>query len=210
MKYILVFVLCLQAACAPFAHHGPWVREGVSGDVLAVGGAALDTGGDAIGPFALGVDAALRFGVVPADTAVPAFSAGVQVPMLPFLVMLGEQDANFFELITGDVYTTGPRTNTLATSMGFSGSAYHLLPYVQIGSRSPNPKGWYTTQAFMIREDGFKMWLPAFTWITPVEERPRATHLTVGGGLGRDNGETVYMLMIGITMEFYRSNARVR
>lgn len=210
MRSWLVPVLCLQAACAPFAHHGPWVREGVSGDVLAVGGVTLDTGGDAFGPFALGVDGALRFGIVPADTLVPAFSLGVQVPMLPFLVMLGEQDAELMELVTGDIYATGPRTSTLATSLGFSGSAYHLLPYIQVGSRSPNPKGWYTTQALIIREDGFKMWLPSFTWVTPVEERPRATHLTVGGGLGRDNDETVYMLMLGITMEFYRRDARVR
>jgi hypothetical protein len=208
----LAFGLCVVTACAPFAHHGPWVRQGISGDVLTAGGVSVDpSGGDDLADgFLLGVDAALRYGVVPQDTTMPAFSVGLQAPLLPFLVFLGEVDAHFVELVTGDVYVAGPRTQTLATSMGFSGSPYHKLPYIQVGSRSPHQKGWYTTHGFLIREDGFKMWLPAFTWVTPVEERARASHITVGGGLGRDNDEMVYMLMLGITMEFYRKDARVR
>ena len=207
---ILLVLLCLQAACAPFAHHGPWVRQGLSGDVLTAGGVGLDDGEFDANPVFLGVDGAMRYGIVPQDSTLPAVALGLQVPVLPFLVSFGEQDAAFVELITGDVYVSALRINELTASAGFSGSFYHKLPYIQIGSRSPNPRGRYTTQALLFREDGFRMWLPSYTWVQPVENRGRTTHLTVGGGLGTDNGGSVYMFMVGITMEFHRMNARLR
>lgn len=110
----------MLAGCAPFAHHGPWVRQGVSGDVLSAGGVSVaPSGGDNLADgFVLGVDGALR-----RDRSSHAISSCVH---------------------------------------GFS------------------------------------------------EDRPRATHIMVGGGFGRSNDNPVYMLRFGITMEFYRKDARVR
>ena len=206
MKRLLLAIVCLQAACAPFAHHGPWVRQGISGDILTAGGVGLDADAGNSGPIFFGVDAALRYGIVPQDSAIPAAGLGVQVPALPFFFMLGDPEAARARYL----HVSALRTNTIATSFGFSGSFNHKLPYIQIGSRSPYPKGWYTTQALYFREDGFKMWIPSFTWVSPVENKPRASHVTVGAGLGSDDGQGVYMFMVGITMEFHRRDARVR
>jgi hypothetical protein len=209
-RHLSLAIICLQAACAPFAHHGPWVRQGTSGDILTAGGLGLDADGSGTAPIFFGVDGALRYGIVPQDSTVPAAGLGLQVPALPFFVMLGDPEAGWVELVTGDIYVSALRTNEITTSFGFSGSFNHKLPYIQIGSKSPDPKGWYTTQALYVREDGFKMWLPSFTWVSTVEDKPRASHVTVGAGLGSDDGQGVYMFMVGITMEFHRRNARVR
>src|SRR5688500_16806360 len=210
VKHFLLAFACLQAACAPFAHHGPWVRQGISGDILTAGGIGLDAEVGSASPAFFGVDGALRYGIVPQDSAVPAAGFGLQVPARPCFVMLGDPEAGCVELVTGDVYVSALRTRSIATSFGFSGSFNHQLPYIQIGSRLPDPKGWYTTQAVYFREDGFKMWLPSFTWVSPVENKPRASHITVGAGLGSDDGQAAYMFMVGITMEFHRRAARVR
>ena len=209
MKRLILAVVCLQTACVPLAHHGPWVREGLSGDLLS--GAALlrdDVGGDF--EFALGVDVGARYGIVPSDSSSTAVSLGLQLPLLPFLIGASEANAEFAELISGDVYLTGLKTEKIVTSIGFTGSRYHRLPYIQIGSRSLDDGSWYTTQAFLISDDDFQLWLPSFTWVGRSEEKPRTSYVTLGAGLGTESGDPRYMLMLGITLEFHRRDARVR
>jgi hypothetical protein len=209
LKLLVLGALCLQTACVPLAHHGPWVRDGLSGDLLT--GAALlrDEAGSDV-DFALGVDAALRYGIVPGDSSWPAVAFGLQVPVLPFLVSAGQVDASALELVTGDVYVSALQTSGLTTSIGFSGSLYHKVPYVQVGSRAIDDGSWYTTQAFLISDNDFQMWLPSFTWVDRSEDKPRTSAVTLGAGIGNENGDGRYMFMLGITLEFHRRDARVR
>ena len=197
------------AGCTPLVHHGPWVREGLSGDILSSGSLLASSETDGSG-FLLGVDAGIRYGFVPSDSALPALGLGIQLPLLPFLITTAEADATFAQLITGDVYVSAFKSATTTTAIGLSKSVYHTMPYIQIGSRDLVKGSWYTTQAFMLTDDDHMMWLPSFTWVDPSKTKPRVSHITVGGGLGREDSETRYMLTVGITMEFHRRDARVR
>jgi hypothetical protein len=186
LKHLILAVVCLQTACVPLAHHGPWVREGLSGDLLT--GAALvreQAAGDF--GFALGVDVGARYGIVPADSNSTAASLGLQLPLLPFLIGASEANAEFAELISGDVYLTGLKTEKIVTSIGFTASRYHRLPYIQIGSRTLEDGSWYTTQAFLISDDDFQLWLPSFTWVGAVREE--AAHVLCHAGSGSRYGK---------------------
>jgi hypothetical protein len=91
------------------------------------------------------------------------------------------------------------------------------MPYVQVGSKLPEQDGWYTTQAFLLASPFWSdvdsvdfMWLPSFTWVDPDAERPRADHVTLGGGLGRSDGGTVVAFTASFGVEFFCRGAVVR
>jgi hypothetical protein len=204
---VLLFVGLLMSGCAPVVHHGPWVREGVSGNVLGAGAVLVDQGDPG---FLLSIDGAVRYGFVPADTSAPALALGVQLPVLPVLLFSGD-DVPLARLLTGDGYVTALRTSKLTSSIGFSGSLYHQLPYIQVGSRTPDDSGWYTTQSlFFLGDSDLLMWIPSFTWVEPSASGSRTTYLTLGAGLGSENGARRTLLIVAMTLEFHRKNGRVR
>lgn len=121
-----------------------------------------------------------------------------------------ESPADALQFISADAYMTGPRSSRHATAFGAAISPNHIMPYVQFGSRTPQDKSWYTTQAFLfIPDSDLFLWLPSITTIVG-DPRPRATHLTFGGGVGTRKGEPLYLISVGFVMEFFRANARVR
>jgi hypothetical protein len=207
-----------SSSCMPFVQHGPWVREGASGGFLVSGLHTRGPRGDYPGT-AFGIDGGIRAGYVPADSSSPAFAAGVQLSLWALLLVGTLDDASdAWRLAAGDVYMTGPRSTKLATSVGATASFYHVMPYIQLGSRNPQQNAWYTTQALLFLRDpldnsslgdGF-IWLPSLTYVDR-DDRPRAAHITVGGGVGIDTrGDPFYIFTIAGGMEFFRKNARVR
>jgi hypothetical protein len=163
---------------------------------------------------AVGFDGSVRAGLVPADSSLPALAAGVQTSLWTLLLVAGlDNPLDAFRVATADLYITGPRNNKLTTAIGGTVGLYHFMPYVQLGSKSPVAGGWYTTQAFLVLDDddldGGFMWLPSITFVSP-SSRPRATHFSMGGGIGRKEGRTWYLFTLAAGMEFFRAGARVR
>ena len=162
----------------------------------------------------VGFDGSLRAGLVPADTSLPAFSAGVQTSLWT-LLLVSQLDSPLdgLRVATADLYLTGPRSDKLTSAFGGRVGHYHFMPYVQLGSRSPVARGWYTTQAFLVLSDdeleGGFMWLPSLTFVTQ-GSRPRATHFSIGGGIGKKEGQTWYTFTLAAGGEFFRAGARVR
>lgn len=212
----VVSVAC--GACVPFVQHGPWVRSGTSGGFIVAGsglkgfGDAIDSdGGSNDKSVNVGIDFAARGGYVPVDSSKTAFSAGVTLPLWTVLLAGGlDSPADALQFVSADAYFNGPRTSTHTTALGATISSHHYMPYFQFGSRTPSSKSWYTTQAFLILpESDLFIWLPSITSVNQ-EARPRATHLNFGAGIGRSRHHSVYMVSVGVTMEFFRKDSRVR
>lgn len=204
----------LMSACAPVTQHGPWVREGVSGGFMASGVAMGEEGSGDLPATMVGIDGSLRAGLVPADTSLPAFAAGVQMSLWTLLLVSDlDNPLDALRVASADLYVTGPRSAKLTSAIGGTVGHYHFMPYVQIGSRSPVAGGWYSTQAFLVLDDdeleGGYMWLPSLTFVTK-SSRPRATHFSIGGGIGRKEGAAWYLFTLAAGMEFFRAGARVR
>ena len=204
LKLALTACVLLQGACFPVMQHGPWVREGFSGSIVGSGVALLDDDGGNGGT--LGLDGGVRYGWLSADSTGPGVAVGMQVPFVPLVLLADEPNASLIELVTVDAYVTGPRTASISTALGLNKSMFHTMPYVQLGSRTFNPKGWYTTQALLFLPDHDAIvWLPSMTWLNAEGNARRSTHITVGGALGAEEG---IALAIGIVLEFHRPSAR--
>jgi hypothetical protein len=161
----------------------------------------------------VGFDGSLRAGPG-TDSSLPAFAAGVQTSLWTLLLVSRlDSPLDVFRVGTADLYLTGPRSDKLTSAIGGTVGLYHFMPYVQLGSKSPVDGGWYTTQAFLILNDdeldGGFVWLPSITFLT-ASPRPRATHFSIGGGIGRKEGATWYLFTLAAGMEFFRAGARVR
>jgi len=141
VRAALVLVLVLAGACVPVVTHGPRVEPGFSLGVSAgVDAHAFAPQND---PLFLPVNWSwpVQYGWrAPGDTGV-AVLVGVNVPGpavigTPLLV-----------LSEGDVFVQLPsRPGAMQRGVGVLGSAYHVMPYVQLGRERSGAKGWYTTQ----------------------------------------------------------------
>jgi hypothetical protein len=177
----------------------------MSGGVITAAAVQIDSDP---GGVLFGVDGGMRYGFVANDTTLPGVAIGLQAPVLPFLLT---DVAEWDQLVAADVYVTAARTQSLTSTIGIAASRFYTQPYVQVGSRSPGPRSWYTTQALLVAgEDDIVMWLPSFTWVDAVANRARTTHVTLGAGVGSDSGEMRYLASIALVMEFYGRNAKVR
>lgn len=208
MKAVALAMVVLCSACAPLPHHGPWVRDGLQGNIMMSMGMLR---GDYENEIGVAADGGLRVGVVPADSAVPAFAIGAQIPLLPAVFIAGEGSAEFVNLVTLDGYMTAVRPGTVSTALGISKSWYHTMPYMQVGERAASGKGWYTTQAFMFREDkSGVMWLPSFTFVEPSRRPTRTSSVTLGGGLSTGRSEPNAMFYVALSFEFHGRDRKMR
>lgn len=195
----------------PMVQHGPWVRGGTSGGLMVGAARTSDARGQDIPATLLGFDGGIRTGWVPEDSGKAAFAAGVQTSLWAVLLAAGaESPSQIAQLVMVDAYTSLPLLSGLATSAGVSASYNHALPYVQFGSKLPGKTAWYSTQALLlIPDEDLWLWLPSIAHVDR-DRRPRATHFTIGAGAGRRRGEAFYMFTIGVYMEFFKADARVR
>jgi len=216
MRVLAVLAACCVAGCAPAVQHGPWVYSGMSGGFRASAAAVRENEVDYPG-LSLAVDGNLRGGVVPADSSKPAFSVGLQTSLYALFLATGIDDIELLpQLFAADAYVALPLVSRHATSVGITTSVWQTMPYIQIGSKRPDGNAWYTTQAFLFMNNpdwdvdvpGF-MWLPSYTWVF-ASPRSRATHFSIGAGIGRDNDRTIFAITAGAGMEFFRSAARIR
>lgn len=198
------------AACMPMVQHGPWVREGTSGGLLVAGARTNDIASEDIPSTLIGFDGGIRHGYVPSDSSRPAFAVGAQTSLWALLLLGSTESAGAaLSFMSVDAYMSAPLLSRLGTAVGLTASMEHMLPYIQIGTKSP-VNGWYSTQAFLlIPDEDLFMWLPSFTK-SEQDRRARATHFTIGGGIGSKNSRTYYLFMIGAYMEFFRKDARAR
>jgi hypothetical protein len=168
--------------------------------------------------LSLTIDGALRGGYVPSDSTSPAFAAGLQSSIFALFLASGLEDpADVVRLFAADAYVSLPSSSRRANSLGVTASLWHVMPYFQVGSKDPANGGWYTTQAFLFVnaenccdvDFADFLWLPSYTWVS-ADRRPRATHFSLGLGIGRNDGRMLYAFTAGAGMEFFRTKARVR
>ena len=216
MRIPLALLFCLTG-CAPAVQHGPWVYSGVSGGFRAAAAAVRENEADYPG-LSLAVDGNVRAGVVPADSGAPAFSIGAQTSLFALALASGIEDVETIpQLFAADAYVALPISPRYATAVGITASVWQAMPYVQLGSKRPSGRSWYTTQAFLFMDAqqccdidfASFMWLPSYTWVW-ADARPRATYCSLGFGLGRNSDKTIFAITAGAGMEFFRSAARVR
>jgi hypothetical protein len=202
---LLVALLC--SSCMPVVQHGPWVRPGMSG---AIGASAAVTGsfdGTAgLQPF-FSFDGGMRAGITPKDSTYDGLSVGVQLPLIALLADAYDESDDLFGFagfLNVDAYVTGPRINERRTAGGLAISRYHTMPYIQFGELDD----WYGTLSVMLlRESDVVIVAPSFTDVRRTGDRS-VSHLTLTAGVGRGDGETVFLAGLSLIFEFHGKNAR--
>jgi len=214
---LLVMLTLMSGACVPFVQHGPWVHEGTSGGGIVAGNVVSgdvinDEGSRGDAGLSMGVDVSLRQGFVLADSSAPAFALGLTLPAWTLLLTAESATVQgFAEFLALDGYVSVPAFTNRSTALGITASRHHAMPYVQFGSGPSSKHTWYVTHAvLLVPSDHLVMWMPSFTVVDWDKQRPRATHYNFGGAVGRSAGSSVYMLSVGVTMELFGANKRVR
>lgn len=183
----LALAFSLAGACAPIVTHGPGVEPGFSLGATAAADVRAFGGNDDPVYFPINASWLLQYGWrAPSDTGA-AVLVGVNLPGVAALGL------PLLQLTEGDLYVQLPsRPGAMQRGGGVLASAYHVMPYVQLGREARDGRGWYTTQGIAwVREipqgddygrDAALAWMPA------VAAYDGRRHVTVTGyvqgGLG--------------------------
>lgn len=133
---LLAAATLLLAACAPVVTHGPRVDPGMQLTLTAGTVRPLCDSGCTGGQLPT-MGGGLRYGFTPERPELPAFLAGVSVPVF---------DVAAPEL---DLYVQGPhRDRSWGYGAGVLSSPRHLMPYVQVGHTPIHGTGWYFTGGY--------------------------------------------------------------
>jgi hypothetical protein len=206
MRWLLLAAVALCSGCVPVVQHGPWVRPGLSGSLSGGAGAGVNVDGGA-GPF-FTFDGSMRASVQTNDSLHTGVSLGVQLPLMALLAF-GEEDSSdepfaFLHLLHLDGYVTGPVVNGIHTAAGLTVSEFHVMPYVQAGRYD---RDYVSFAAMFMRESDVVIAAPSYTWLRRIGDQTLSA-ITLTAGMGRGEGETVFLGGLTIGFEFHGKNAR--
>ena len=207
MRWLLLVAAVLCSGCVPVVQHGPWVRPGVSGSISGGAGVSADFADGAAGPF-FTFDGSMRAAVQTNDSLHTGVSLGLQMPLLGLLVIGEESDPDepfeFVRLLQLDGYVTGPVVNGINTAAGLTISEFHVMPYVQAGRYD---RDYISLAAMFVRESDVVIAAPSYTWLRRIGDQTLSA-ITLTAGMGRGEGETVFLGGLTIGFEFHGKNAR--
>jgi hypothetical protein len=184
------------AGCMPVVMHDPRIGEGRRVPIAVAAGIVPETVNDdpSILPY---LTLGYAYGWV-GETA--AFSAGVQVPLFPYLPAIYYGAALDMYVQPSVVHARGG---------GFLLSPSFALPYVQLGTGQEGETSWFTTQGVALTYEEFEegtFWVPSFALRHEREDGGRAVTLFANAGVPFDVDS--WFGIVGFIMEFAEARGR--